>query len=170
MAICAEQGHEDAMLTIRDSDTVKIKRVAQIFKKVREEMGIKLPDNGENVRFTGTQSKVHGGKTHTNPMTFAPSPGGTGSAAMFGPQAVYFAELFGPRLRYSGFAFARELGSIIAGGPAPLIAGLLVAQAAGAPWGVCLYVIVLSLITAFAVWCGPETYRSDIRQDDVQDR
>ena len=95
---------------------------------------------------------------------------GIGSAAMFGPQAVYFAELFGPRLRYSGFAFARELGSIIAGGPAPLIAGLLVAWMAGAPWGVCVYVIVLSLITAFAVWCGPETYRSDILQDDVQDR
>ena len=95
---------------------------------------------------------------------------GIGSAAMFGPQAVYFAELFGPRLRYSGFAFARELGSIIAGGPAPLIAGLLVIRASGEPWGVCLYVIALSLITAFAVWCGPETYRSDIRQDDVQDR
>jgi hypothetical protein len=47
-------------------------------------MGIKLPDNGENVRFTGTQSKVHGGKTHTNPTTFAPSPDGAGSAAMFG--------------------------------------------------------------------------------------
>jgi hypothetical protein len=84
MAICAEQGHEDAMLTIRDSDTAKIKRVAQIFKKVREEMGIKLPENGENVRFTGTQSKVHGGKTHTNPLTFAPSPDGARSAAMFG--------------------------------------------------------------------------------------
>jgi len=95
---------------------------------------------------------------------------GIGSGAMFGPQAVYFAELFGPRLRYSGFAFARELGSIIAGGPAPLIAGLLVVEASGAPWGVCLYVIMLSLITAFAVWRGPETYRSDIRQDDVQDR
>jgi len=95
---------------------------------------------------------------------------GIGSGAMFGPQAVYFAELFGPRLRYSGFAFARELGSIIAGGPAPLIAGLLVVEASGAPWGVCLYVIMLSLITAFAVWRGPQTYRSDIRQDDVQDR
>jgi MHS family shikimate/dehydroshikimate transporter-like MFS transporter len=95
---------------------------------------------------------------------------GIGSAAMFGPQAVYFAELFGPRLRYSGFAFARELGSIIAGGPAPLIAGLLVAWMAGQPWGVCLYVIVLSLITAFAVWCGPETYKNDIRADDVEDR
>ena len=95
---------------------------------------------------------------------------GIGSAAMFGPQAVYFAELFGPRLRYSGFAFARELGSIIAGGPAPLIAGLLVAWMSGAPWGVCVYIVAISLVTAFAVWCGPETYKSDIRQDDVQDR
>ena len=75
------------MLTIRDSDTVKIKRVAQIFKRVREELGIKLPDNGENVRFTGTQSRVHDGKTHTNPMTFAPSPTGAGSAAAFGHSA-----------------------------------------------------------------------------------
>ena len=37
---------------------------------------------------------------------------GIGGGGMFGPQASYFAELFGPRLRYSGFAFARELGSI----------------------------------------------------------
>ena len=95
---------------------------------------------------------------------------GIGSAAMFGPQAVYFAELFGPRLRYSGFAFARELGSIIAGGPAPLIAGLLVVAASGAPWGVCVYIVTISLVTAFAVWCGPETYRNDIHEDDVQDR
>ncbi len=95
---------------------------------------------------------------------------GIGSAAMFGPQAVYFAELFGPRLRYSGFAFARELGSIIAGGPAPLIAGLLVAWQGGAPWGVCVYIVAISLVTAFAVWCGPETYKNDIHEDDVQDR
>lgn len=72
------------MLTIRDSDTAKLKKVAQIFKRVREEMGIKLPENGENVRFTGTQSKVHGGKTHTNPLAFAPEPTALGSAAMFG--------------------------------------------------------------------------------------
>ena len=94
---------------------------------------------------------------------------GIGSGAMFGPQAVYFAELFGPRLRYSGFAFARELGSIIAGGPSPLIAAALVGWMSGAPWGVACYVIILCTITAFAVWCGPETYRSDIAADDVQD-
>jgi MFS family permease len=91
---------------------------------------------------------------------------GIGSAAMFGPQAVYFAELFGPGLRYSGFAFARELGSILAGGPAPFLAALLVAWMAGEPWGVAGYAILLSLITAFAVWCGPETYRSDITAEE----
>ena len=48
-------------------------------------------------------------------------------AAMFGPQAAYFAELFPPQRRFAGFAFARELGSILAGGPAPFIATALVA-------------------------------------------
>ncbi|GGF17949.1 shikimate transporter [Aliidongia dinghuensis] len=90
---------------------------------------------------------------------------GIGGGAMFGPQAAYFAELFGPRLRFSGFAFARELGSILAGGPAPAVASLLVLWMDGAPWGVALYVIALSVITAAAVWWGPETHTSDIRAD-----
>jgi len=75
------------MLTIRDSDTIKLKKTAQVFKRVREEMGIKLPENGENVRFTGTQSRVHGGKTHTNPLTFAPAAAGLAGAAAFGHSA-----------------------------------------------------------------------------------
>jgi metabolite-proton symporter len=95
---------------------------------------------------------------------------GIGGGGMFGPQAAYFAELFGPRLRYSGFAFARELGSIIAGGPSPLIAALLVGWLAGAPWGVACYVILLSLLTALAVWWGPETTHSDIRAEHPEDR
>lgn len=87
---------------------------------------------------------------------------GIGGGAMFGPQAAYFSELFGPRLRYSGFAFARELGSILAGGPAPYLSALLVAWLKGAPWGVACYVIVLSVITAASIWWGPETVRADI--------
>lgn len=90
---------------------------------------------------------------------------GIGGGAMFGPQAAYFAELFGPRLRFSGFAFARELGSILAGGPAPALSAMLVIWFDGAPWGVALYVIVLSLITVAAVWWGPETHESDLRKD-----
>ena len=88
-----------------------------------------------------------------------------GVGAMFGPQAAYFAELFGARLRYSGFAFARELGSILAGGPAPFVAASLLIWAGGQPWGVATYMIGLSLITAVAVYFGPETYRSDIGAD-----
>jgi metabolite-proton symporter len=86
-------------------------------------------------------------------------------AAMFGPQAAYFAELFAPKRRYSGFAFARELGSIVSGGPAPFVATALVAWAAGAWWPVAIYVVLLSAITAVAIWLGPETYRDDIRVD-----
>lgn len=88
-----------------------------------------------------------------------------GVAAMFGPQAAYFAELFGARLRYSGFAFARELGSILAGGPAPFIATALLLYAGGTPWLVAGYFVLLSLITAAAVHLGPETYRSDIHAE-----
>jgi MFS family permease len=87
------------------------------------------------------------------------------TAAMFGPQAAYFAELFSPSRRYSGFAFAREMGSILAGGPAPFVAPALVAWAGGAWWPVACYIIVLSGLTAIAVWCGPETYRDDIRAE-----
>jgi len=90
-----------------------------------------------------------------------------GVAAMFGPQAAYFAELFGARLRYSGFAFARELGSILAGGPAPTIATALLLYAGGTPWLVATYFVFLSLVTATAVYLGPETYRVDINAPSV---
>lgn len=86
-ALCAEQGHEDAMLTVRDCDGAKLRRIAQVFKRVREQMGIKLPESGENVRFTGTQSRANGGRTHTNPMELMPQPGATSSAAAFGHTA-----------------------------------------------------------------------------------
>jgi metabolite-proton symporter len=90
-----------------------------------------------------------------------------GVAGMFGSQAAYFAELFGARLRYSGFASARELGSLLAGGPAPFVSGLLLLWAGGQPWGVAGYIIVLSLLTAIAIYLGPETYRNDIHADNV---
>src|SRR5205823_228463 len=56
-ALCAEQGHEDAMLSVHDMDAAKLRKVAQIFKRVREQMGMKLPPDGKNVRYTGLQSR-----------------------------------------------------------------------------------------------------------------
>jgi len=90
------------------------------------------------------------------------------TAAMFGPQASYFAELFPPQRRFAGFAFARELGSLLAGGPAPFLATALVAWASGSWWPVSIYVIVLSLLTTWAIWAGPETYEENIAADTSQ--
>ena len=46
---------------------------------------------------------------------------------MYGPQAALIAEAFTPRLRYSGASMGYQLASVIAGGPAPLIATALFA-------------------------------------------
>ena len=90
------------------------------------------------------------------------------TAAMFGPQAAYFAELFPPQRRFAGFAFARELGSLLAGGPAPFLAAYLV-SVFGSWWPVACYAAVLSGLTAIAVWAGPETYVEDIAADASAD-
>jgi MFS family permease len=90
------------------------------------------------------------------------------TAAMFGPQAAYFAELFPPQRRFAGFAFARELGSLLAGGPAPFVATALVAMS-GSWWPVACYAALLSGLTAIAIWAGPETYEESITVDNTSD-
>src|SRR3954468_14689583 len=47
---------------------------------------------------------------------------------MYGPQAALIAECFTGRLRYSGSSLGYQLASVIAGGPAPLIAAALYAE------------------------------------------
>ena len=81
--------------------------------------------------------------------------------AMLAPQAAYFAELFDTRTRLSGFAFAREIGSVLAGGFLPLIATALLA-AVGHWWIVVVYLLFLTILTLVALAFGPETSRKDI--------
>src|SRR5215467_586122 len=90
------------------------------------------------------------------------------TAALFGPQAAYFAELFPPQRRFAGFAFARETGSLLAGGPAPFVAAALVA-AYGSWWPVACYAALLSALTAIAIWAGPETYEENIASNTLPD-
>jgi hypothetical protein len=45
----------------------------------------------------------------------------------YGPQAALIAEAFTPRSRYSGASLGYQLASVIAGGPAPIIATALFA-------------------------------------------
>lgn len=81
--------------------------------------------------------------------------------AMLAPQAAYFAELFDTRTRLSGFAFAREVGSVLAGGFLPLIATALIA-AFGHWWVIVVYLGILTALTLFALAYGPETNRREI--------
>jgi MHS family shikimate/dehydroshikimate transporter-like MFS transporter len=91
-----------------------------------------------------------------------------GIYAMFSPQAAYFSELFDTRVRYSGIALAREISAPLAGGIAPFIATALLAWS-GSYWPIAVYMILLSLITMFAVYVGPETYRKEMSRERVME-
>ena len=67
----------------------------------------------------------------------------------YGPQAALIAESFTPRLRYSGASLGYQLASIIAGGPAPLIATALFAT----------YHTGYAIAIYIAVLCGDQLYR-----------
>jgi hypothetical protein len=69
---------------------------------------------------------------------------------MYGPQAALIAESFTGRLRYSGASLGYQLASLIAGGPAPLIATALFAQynSGYAIAGYILFCSIVSLISA----------------------
>jgi MHS family shikimate/dehydroshikimate transporter-like MFS transporter len=84
-----------------------------------------------------------------------------GHAAMYGPQASFFSELFGTRVRYSGASLGYQLASVIAGGLSPLIAtGLL--KRYGGSWPIALFIIGLAAVTTLSVYRAAETAHSDI--------
>jgi MHS family shikimate/dehydroshikimate transporter-like MFS transporter len=91
-----------------------------------------------------------------------------GHDLMYGPQAAYFSELFGTRVRYSGASLGYQLASVFAGGFAPLIATALLA--AGGSNLVALYVVVMGLISVVATLYARETYETDVERDDEQER
>lgn len=81
--------------------------------------------------------------------------------AMLAPQAAWFAELFDTRTRLAGFAFAREIGSVLAGGFLPLVATALLTWS-GHWWPVVVYLGLLTALTLVALIAGPETRRADL--------
>ncbi|MBX7210879.1 MAG: MHS family MFS transporter [Verrucomicrobiaceae bacterium] len=85
-----------------------------------------------------------------------------GHAAMYGPQAAFFSELFGTKVRYSGASLGYQLASPLAGGLAPIIATWLLGRSGGAPWPVAVYLIVMAVITIVCVWLAEETHRKEL--------
>jgi MFS family permease len=79
----------------------------------------------------------------------------------YGPQAAMIAESFPTRLRYSGASIGYQLASIVAGGPAPLIAtALFAAYRSSTP--VAVYILVCAVISLIATLLMPERSRQDI--------
>lgn len=85
-----------------------------------------------------------------------------GHSAMYGPQASFFAELFGANVRYTGASLGYQLASVFAGGLAPTIAVLLLKWADGAWWPVAIYMIGCALLTLTAVFVASETNKKQL--------
>jgi MFS family permease len=83
---------------------------------------------------------------------------------MWGPQAALIAECFVPRLRYSGASIGFQLASLIAGGPAPLIATALLA-ATGSGYVIAAYIAFCAFVSIVATIMMPDYTNRDISQE-----
>jgi hypothetical protein len=83
---------------------------------------------------------------------------------MYGPQAALIAEGFTPRLRYSGCSIGYQLASVIAGGPAPLIATALFA-AYGSGYVIAVYIALCAVVSIVATVMMPDHTNRDISEE-----
>jgi metabolite-proton symporter len=85
-------------------------------------------------------------------------------AMHYGPQAALIAESFPTSLRYGGSGLGYQLASVIAGGPAPLVATFLLHHF-GSAYAISGYILLSALITLAAVAALPDRSRADISDD-----
>ncbi|HEV8219361.1 MAG TPA: MFS transporter [Streptosporangiaceae bacterium] len=89
----------------------------------------------------------------------------------YGPQAALIAESFGPEIRYSGAGIGYQLASLIAGGPAPLIAAAIVDATGSSTW-VSIYIIGCCVLAMAALLIMPrrDTSTAPTRFDRAVER
>jgi MFS family permease len=83
---------------------------------------------------------------------------------MYGPQAALIAESFTGRLRYSGASMGYQLASVIAGGPAPLIATALFAHYKSG-YAIAGYILVCAIVSFIAAAMLNDYTNKDISQE-----
>lgn len=83
------------------------------------------------------------------------------SLGIFGVQAAWGVELFGAKNRYTKMATAKEFGSILSGGTAPMIASALLAYY-GTWWPIALYFVITAGIGFITTFFAPETRGRDL--------
>jgi metabolite-proton symporter len=72
----------------------------------------------------------------------------------YGPQAALIAESFGTNVRYSGAGLGYQLASVIAGGPAPLIAAYIL-ETTGSSTGISWYIVGCAVVSMTALLLMP---------------
>ena len=90
-------------------------------------------------------------------------------AMQYGPQASLIAESFPTALRYGGAGLGYQLASVIAGGPAALVATYLIHEF-DSGYAVAVYMAVSAVITLGACAAMTDRTRSDIADDAIYAR
>jgi metabolite-proton symporter len=86
---------------------------------------------------------------------------------MYGPQAALIAESFTGRLRYSGASLGYQLASVIAGGPAPLIAAWLFGVYA-TPYAIAFYIAACAVVSLIATALMTDYTGKDLEKEHSQ--
>jgi len=87
-------------------------------------------------------------------------------ASMYGPQAALIAESFTGKLRYSGASLGYQLTSIIAGGPAPIIAAYLFRET-GTGYSIAVYIAVCCAVSIVATLMLKDRTGQDIESENA---
>jgi metabolite-proton symporter len=87
--------------------------------------------------------------------------------AVYGPEAALFSELFDTRVRYTGISFVYQFSGIFASGLTPIVATALLPLGGGQPWLICLYILVVSAISALSVYAMTDRHLKDIAVDQT---
>ena len=82
---------------------------------------------------------------------------------MYGPQAAFFTELFSTEVRYSGASLGYQLGAIVGGAFAPVIATFLWAEYS--VFWVAAYMAFASILTIISVAFLSETYKTSLTDE-----
>ncbi|WP_255950531.1 MFS transporter [Streptomyces odontomachi] len=83
----------------------------------------------------------------------------------YGPQAALIAEGFEANLRYSGAGLGYQLASVIAGGPAPLIAAAIL-EDTGSSTGISWYILGCCVAALIALVMMPKPHLMTLPQED----
>ncbi|WP_407308202.1 MFS transporter [Desulfosporosinus sp. SB140] len=94
----------------------------------------------------------HGGGSNTLVWLSIIIPFGIFYAAVYGPEAALFSELFDAKVRYTGVSFVYQFSGIFASGITPIVATALLKYGNGGPKYLCAYVLFAGVISALSAW------------------